>query len=97
MKLKPMRDCIFVRQDGVKEESEGGILLPDGLKKKPTTGIIVSMGPDVKDKDIKVGIRVLFGEFSGARELFNVNNMQNVQLLIMTEKDILAIQDEKEV
>ena len=89
MNITPMRDCIFVKPDEAEVKSKGGIILSDFSKKRPTTGIIVAVGPKVVG--LKVGERVVYGEFSGAREIMSMGS-DEVELMIMTEEDILAIE-----
>lgn len=41
------------------------IIVPDSSKTLPTTGVIVSVGDDVKSSRVKNGERVLYGAYSG--------------------------------
>ena len=52
----PCPDCL----------GKGGLLVvPESSKTLPTTGVVVSVGPDVKDKRIKPGVRLLTGAYVG--------------------------------
>jgi len=90
MDIKPMRDCIFVKPDSAETKSAGGLVIPDFSQKRPTTGTILAVGPLVKE--LKEGQRVVFGEFSGAREVMQWDK-DEVELMIMTEEDILAVEE----
>ena len=83
MNIQPLRDNIMVLPDKVVEQTKGGILLPDYVKKRQNTGIVMAVGSQVKE--LKVGDRVLYGEYSGCREIFD-----NQEMFIMKERDIIG-------
>ena len=87
MKLKPLGETIFVLPDKAVDKTEGGIILTDFSKKRPTSGTIIAIGSKVKD--LKVGQRVLYGEFSGAKEIIDEK-----EIFIMQPSDILATLEE---
>lgn len=72
-KLEPTFDNVVILRDTVEGRSEGGIILPDSVKKgKAMRGKIVSVGPGKKDVlgvlepvTVKKGDTVCFGAFSG--------------------------------
>ncbi len=66
MKIQPKNGMLFIQQLKAKDQSDGGIVLPESAKKAPTNdGVITHVHPDVKDR-YEVGQRVIFGEYSGA-------------------------------
>jgi len=95
MRVTPMRDCIFVLPDKAIEATESGIIFTDYTRKRQNTGVIISLGPKVKSPEIHEGRRVLYGTFSGERELIEWNGKE-VELFLMTETDIIGVLDEEE-
>lgn len=99
---KPLRNGVIVKQDTAEEKTKGGIIIPDTVKNKPLTGIVVAIGPGkgivVKDDPEKgilmveqemtvaVGDRVLFGYSAGGPIM-----IEEVEHLLMREDDILCI------
>lgn len=67
-KLKVLNDNVLIKRDPLPESKVGSIYLPDryaGIHHKvQDRGKILAVGDKVKNKDIKVGIRVIFGRFS---------------------------------
>jgi len=85
--MKPLRNEVIIQ--AVKQEvtTESGIVLPDAIPPKQTTGIIIAVGKDVEE--VKVNNNVLFGEHSYVELSINENNV-----LFIKESNILAILDE---
>ena len=92
MEIKPKGACIFVLPDKIEEVSKGGIILSDYSKKRPTSGTIISVG----DKAINFtpGQRIIYGEFSGNKQIIN-HKGEDTEIFLMTEEDILATLEEK--
>jgi chaperonin GroES len=92
-KLSPLGDRVVVKPSAREEMTKSGIVLPDTAKEKPQEGEILAVGPgrildDGKREsmDVKVGQKVLYGKYAGTE--FKV---EDVDLLIVSQKDILAI------
>ena len=92
-KLKPLNDKIIVEKAAVEEKTEGGLYLPSSSQEKPQEGIIVAAGPGIlndkgerKALQVQAGDKVLYSKYSGTELKIN-----NKELLIMSEKDVLAI------
>jgi chaperonin GroES len=92
-KLKPLGDRLVVRPAGREEMTKSGIVLPDTAKEKPQRGEIVAAGEGRRDDDgdripmdVSVGDQVLFAKYAGTE--FKIDDED---LLILSEKDILAI------
>ena len=71
MKIKPLGDRIIVKALE-KEETVGGIIIPDTAKEKPQEGKVEAVGPGkLNDSgsnipmNVKVGDSVLYGKYSG--------------------------------
>jgi chaperonin GroES len=93
MGLKPLGDRIVVKPMTREEVTKSGIVLPDTAKEKPQEGTVVAVGPGrVLDSgqrlnvELSEGDRVLFAKYAGTE--FKRNDED---LLILSEKDILAV------
>jgi len=96
VKLKPLGDRVVVRPLGREEMTKSGIVLPDTAKEKPQRGTIVAAGEGRRDDDgdripldVEVGNQVLFAKYAGTEF-----KLDDEDLLILSEKDILAIIEE---
>jgi chaperonin GroES len=92
-KLRPLGDRVVIKPTPREEMTKSGIVLPDTAKEKPQEGEILSVGPGkVLDDgtrsamDVSVGQKVLYAKYAGTE--FKVDGEE---LLIVSEKDILAI------
>jgi chaperonin GroES len=91
--LRPLGDRVVVRPLEREEVTKSGIVLPDTAKEKPQQGEILAVGPgrilDSGERikmDVKDGDRVLFAKYAGTEF-----KLEEDELLILSEKDILAI------
>jgi len=92
-KLKPLGDRVVVKPLGREETTKSGIVLPDTAKEKPQRGTIVAAGDGRRDDDgdripldVEVGDQVLFAKYAGTEF-----KLDDDELLILSEKDILAV------
>jgi len=92
-KLKPLGSRVVVKALEREEITKSGIVLPDTAKEKPQEGKVLAVGPGDRDEDgkripveLKEGDRVLFQKYAGTEF-----KMDGEELLILSEKDILAI------
>ena len=88
MNIIPYGETIFVLPDKVVDKTDSGIILTDYSKKRPTSGTIIAVGSKVKD--FKIGNRIIYGEFSGAKQTITWNG-KDEEIFIMTPNDILAL------
>jgi chaperonin GroES len=92
MKLRPLGDRVVVKPLPREEVTKSGIVLPDTAKEKPQEGEIIAAGPgrleDGKRQalDVKVGDKVLYAKYAGTEF-----KLEEDELLILSEKDILAV------
>ncbi len=93
IKLQPLGDRVVVRPAAREETTRSGIVLPDTSKEKPQRGEIVAAGKgrlnedgDRVEMDVKVGDTVLFAKYAGTEF-----KHEDEELLILSEKDILAV------
>jgi chaperonin GroES len=94
MNIKPLQDRVVIRQVEEAKESSGGILVPGSAQQKQTIGEVVATGPGkVADNGtiipmtVKVGDKVLFGQYSGQE----VKDDAGKPLMVMREDDIIGI------
>ena len=95
MNLKPLADRVVVEHVEQNEKSTGGIFLPDTAKEKPQEGIVRAVGTGrVLDNGathpmtVKVGDRIIYSKYSGSEV-----KIDGKELLIISEKDVLAVVD----
>src|SRR5947209_3900760 len=92
-KLRPLGDRVVIRPAAREEATRSGIVLPDTSKEKPQRGEVLAVGPGrVSDEgkkipmEVKVGDTVLFARYAGTEF-----KLEDDELLILSEKDVLAI------
>jgi chaperonin GroES len=92
MKLRPLLDRVVVERIEAEDKTTGAII-PDTAREKPSQGEIVAVGPGGRDEagrvipiDLRVGDRVLFGQWSGTEV-----KIDGTELLIMKESDIMGV------
>ena len=93
MKFKPLGDRILLKQLEAKEQTKGGIVIPDTVKEKPQEGEIIAVGEGKKNSEgkvvplsLKVGDKVLYGKYSGTEVVIDGEDY-----LIIREEDVLGI------
>jgi chaperonin GroES len=96
LNLKPLGGRVVVEPIEQEEVLASGIVLPETAKEKPQKGIVLSIGPGERDEegkripmDVKVGDTILFAKYSGTEI-----KVENKKLLILSERDLLAIVEE---
>jgi chaperonin GroES len=97
-KLRPLGDRVVIQPTPREEMTKSGIVLPDTAKEKPQEGTILAAGPGrIADDgtrepmDVKEGDKVLYAKYAGTE--FKV---EGEDLLIVSQKDILAIVEDAE-
>lgn len=66
--IKPLFDYVVIEKDEEKKTTNGGLVIPDSIKEKPSTGTVVAVGTGnicedtgvVSPMFVKVGDRVIF-------------------------------------
>jgi chaperonin GroES len=99
MQIRPLYDRLVVRRIEEKEQSQGGIIIPDSAKEKPQKAEVVAVGRGKRlengtlaSLEVKVGDKILFGKYSGSevpRDLLG----DGAEYLILREDEILAVID----
>lgn len=92
MAIRPLDDRVVVEPLEAEKKSQGGIVLPDAAKEKPTKGKVISVGEGkLLDSGkraellVKKGDRVLYGKYAGTEI-----TVDGKDYLILKENDILA-------
>lgn len=73
MDIKPLFDYVIVEKDEEKKTTMGGLVIPDNIKEKPSTGTVVATGEGrvceqtgvVTPMYVKPGDRVIFLKYGG--------------------------------
>ena len=93
MNLKPLGDKIIVEVLGAKDQTRGGIILPDSAKEKPQEAKVVSTGSGkilpngkVVPPEVKTGDTIVFVKYSGSEV-----KVGGKEYLIINQDDILAV------
>ena len=84
MKIQAIMDRVIIRLDKVQEKSDGGVILTTDTENERNTGIVESIGSDVKS--VKVGDHVIFHAFD---ELPTLNN--DPDLIVLRERGLLGV------
>ena len=97
MKFRPLHDRVIVKRLEEDRTTPGGIVIPDTAAEKPMQGKIVAVGKgkilengEVRQCDVKVGDKILFGKYSGTEV-----KVEGVDLVIMREEDVMAVIEPK--
>ncbi len=93
MKLVPLGEKVVVKRLAAEEQTDGGILLPDSAREKPSQGRVLSIGDGRLLADgsrarhqVSEGDRVLFSSYAGSEVI-----VDGEELLLMDESEILAV------
>ncbi|MFO7753948.1 MAG: co-chaperone GroES [Desulfobacteraceae bacterium] len=93
MSLRPLQDRILVERIEEKEQTKGGIIIPDTAKEKPIEGKVIAAGKGRMGEDgtllpmeIKVGDHILFSKYGGTEVKIDGN-----EYLIMRQDDVLGV------
>ena len=92
MKIRPLGDRVLVEPIEEKEQTVGGIIIPDAAKEKPMQGKVIAVGKKT-DKDgkelafdVKVGDTVLLPKYGGTEVKLGDQKLQLVR-----EEDLLGV------
>ena len=92
MAIRPLHDRIVVRRSEEEQKTAGGLLLAGSAQEKPSQGEVIAVGNGqitdngVRALDVKVGDKVLFGQYAGSTV-----KVDGEELLIMKESDVLGV------
>ena len=92
MNIRPLGDRVLVEPIEEKEQTVGGIIIPDSAKEKPMQGKVIAVGKKL-DKDgkeiafdVKKGDTVLLPKYGGTEVKINDKRLQLVR-----EEDLLGV------
>jgi len=93
MKIKPLGDRIVIKALEAKEQTRGGIVLPDSAKEKPQEAEVIAIGEGRKTDEgklipltVRIGDKVLYGKYSGTEI-----TVDGEEYTIIKEDDVLAV------
>jgi chaperonin GroES len=93
MSIRPLSDRIVIEIIDDKEQTSGGIFIPDSAKEKPQKGKVVAVGPGKtlddgkkEEMEVKTGDLVLFAKYSGTDIKLDDKNFK-----ILSVKDVLGV------
>lgn len=84
IKLDPFNDQVIVRPIQEDDTSEGGIIIVEDAKEKPTKGTVLAVGPNVVGP--KVEQTVIYKKYAGT----DIKVGKDDEVKVLKEKDILA-------
>ena len=92
MKIRPLGDRVLVEPIEEKEQTVGGIIIPDSAKEKPMQGKVIAVGKKT-DKDgkelkfdVNAGDTVLLPRYGGTEVKLDGKKLQLVR-----EEDLLGV------
>lgn len=96
MKIRPLQDRVLVQRVTEREQTEGGIVIPQSAAEKAQQGTVIAVGMGRREPlrcgceriplDVQVGESVLFGKYAGQDV-----KVDGQAFLIMREDEILAV------
>ncbi|MGM0422982.1 MAG: co-chaperone GroES [Pseudomonadota bacterium] len=97
MKFRPLHDRVLIRRVESNTKTQGGIIIPDTAKEKPSEGEVIAVGSGVRDEngklaplDVETGDLVLFSKWSGTEV-----SIDGEDLLVVKESDIMGVVEGK--
>ena len=92
--VQPLGDRVLIKPQAPETVTSFGIIIPDGAKEKPETGIVTAVGPGRRGEkgeriqlDVKVGDRVYF-----KKPWDEPIKIAGVEYYVVSESDITLIQ-----
>jgi chaperonin GroES len=83
-RLQPFHDRVLVVRSAVEETTKGGLFVPKSSQEKPLRGVVLEVGPSVKD--VAAGQTVLFGRYSG-----QVVTVNNEEYMLLRQDELLGL------
>ncbi len=86
--FKPSENRYLILADPAEELTKGGIIIPDNAKEAETNGVVVAVGPGMKDSVQVYNLfdRIMYGKFSGTPV-----NIEGKEYMIMRQTDIWGL------
>lgn len=93
MNIQPLFDNVLIKPLDAEEKTASGIILPDSVKEKPQTGVVMAVGTgkvgpkgDTHPMVVKKGQKVMYKKWGG-----NEIKVQGEEWTLVGQEDILAI------
>ena len=93
MSLKPLNDRVIVEPIEKEHLTAGGLALPDTAQDEPQQGIVIAVGPGLRDAegkrmalDVSIGDEIVYSRYGGS-----TLKLDGKTLLILREEEIFAI------
>ena len=91
--VRPLSDRVLVKRTAAETKTKGGIIIPDTAKEKPVEGLVVAVGPGLRNDNgttrepsVKKGDRILFGKYDGTEV-----KIDGEEHLLIREGDVLGV------
>jgi co-chaperonin GroES (HSP10) len=65
--MQPLGDHLLIKPDEAKKKTDAGIYLSEQWETRPPTGVIMAVGPNVTQKELKVGTKVVFMRYGATQ------------------------------
>jgi chaperonin GroES len=92
MDLQPLGDRLIVEALEEEEMTSSGIVLPDTAKEKPQRGLVLAVGPGMRNDsgeivpmEVAVGDEIIYSKYGGTEIKLGADDV-----LILRESDVLA-------
>ena len=88
MKVKPLADRVFVKNDKAETKTSSGIIIPEAAQEKTQTATVVEVGPGTEKVKISVknGDRIIYDKYAGTQI-----KIDGEDHLILKMDDIIAV------
>jgi chaperonin GroES len=85
--MQPLGDHLVIKAEEAKTQTASGLYIKEQWETRPPIGTITAVGPDVQEKSLKVGTKVLFMRYGATQT-------NEPDLKLVKEGHILAIMNE---
>lgn len=94
--IKPLFDYVIIEKDEEKKTTNGGLVIPDSIKEKPSTGTVVAIGSGniceetgvISPMFVNVGDRIIFLKNTGMTVTVN-----GKEITMLKQSNILGIME----
>ena len=88
MKLTPLGERVVLKQMEAEEKTKSGIILTTEAQEKPSTAVVIAVGPGTEDVKMEVNVddKVIYSQYAGTRV-----KLDGEEYIVVKQSDILAI------
>ena len=86
--IKPLHEHIVIKPFPPDEVSDGGIIVPDSVKKRPSKATVIAVGKGLKDRPMEIHEGEVVFHIKDAGTLIE---HEKQEYYIITDRDVLAI------